>query len=322
MLSRKEQYGFLNSDNATSDLNISTAHTRKQADLIMNRIKESEDVSNDILRKHFANLDRNTPYKCMQSLLEDLNKIKSSKNSITVKTAKTFRQIGIFKIAEKDVYQDLETSDFWKISEDGKNVLRLFKELEGGIADKSASKKTAERTYPRIDRTIAALTKDDIRTLRLIAADKLAASKLLKLLDNANETYEPLRWGKFLDSQKEVIKGADDFKKLYKLVINVFDKKRAASGILNELLEYAEDYGSKRLLSALTTNDVTNRIITKIKEEKPAEEKPEPVKEEQPNTEEPEPQEEPIKEETKPEEPQESELPEKEEPVEEKPKEE
>ena len=40
-------------------------------------------------------------------------------------------QTGFFKKAQRDVYQDTETGDFWVISEDNSSVQRMFKENEG-----------------------------------------------------------------------------------------------------------------------------------------------------------------------------------------------
>ena len=90
--------------------------------------------------------------KNFEKAIEDLTgrkvKVKSEKDffdelrkesSIQLKVAKTLRQAGIFKMSGRDVYEDLETGDFWKISEDKQHVMRLFKEDENGIADKKGS---------------------------------------------------------------------------------------------------------------------------------------------------------------------------------------
>jgi hypothetical protein len=72
--------------------------------------------------------------------LEDFCNQRKSKNEMSIVTAKTLRQAGIFKFAGRDVYEDLHTSEFWKISEDKKHVVRLFKEDEKGVSNKKASK--------------------------------------------------------------------------------------------------------------------------------------------------------------------------------------
>ena len=70
----------------------------------------------------------------MSDFFKGLDEVKTSSNTFSIRTAMSLRQCGIFKKAERDVYQNLETGDFWKISEDGKNVVRMFKEIDG-VAD-------------------------------------------------------------------------------------------------------------------------------------------------------------------------------------------
>lgn len=56
---------------------------------------------------------------------------------ISLHQARIARRQGRFtKVAGKfDLYQDIKTNDFWKISEDKKNVVRLFEEEHGLIKE-------------------------------------------------------------------------------------------------------------------------------------------------------------------------------------------
>jgi len=105
-------------------------------------------------KKHVKNLE-----KALKGLTGQDVKVKSEKDfldelrkesKIELKVAKTLRQAGIFKISGRDVYEDLETGDFWKISEDKQHVVRLFKEDDKGVADKRASKEAGKIKGPRI----------------------------------------------------------------------------------------------------------------------------------------------------------------------------
>jgi len=57
-------------------------------------------------------------------------------SSMTLHQVRVARRSGQFvKVAgKKDLYQEVETNDFWKVSEDQKTVNRLFKENEGVLA--------------------------------------------------------------------------------------------------------------------------------------------------------------------------------------------
>ena len=110
-------------------------HTVKQAQSFIEKIKKCAAVEKGILESHLQQLQKGTsPHAVVQSVAGHLDRVKQAEK-ISLKIAKTFRQIGMFKIAEKKVYQDLETGDFWKISDDGRSVLRLFKEQDN-ITDK------------------------------------------------------------------------------------------------------------------------------------------------------------------------------------------
>ncbi len=56
---------------------------------------------------------------------------------ISLHQARIARREGRFvKVAGKfDLYQDVKTNDFWKISEDKKNVVRLFEEENGLVKE-------------------------------------------------------------------------------------------------------------------------------------------------------------------------------------------
>jgi len=91
----------------------------------------------ELVQRHEQQLELGAkPQDVAKSLLTGLT---SGKQSMFLSTAMTLRQAGMFKVAGRDVYEDLDTGEFWKISEDKKNVVRLFKEDEKGIADKRAS---------------------------------------------------------------------------------------------------------------------------------------------------------------------------------------
>jgi len=55
--------------------------------------------------------------------------------SMTLYQVRIARRTGQFiKVAgKKDLYQEIETNDFWKLSDDKKTVNRLFKEKDGLI---------------------------------------------------------------------------------------------------------------------------------------------------------------------------------------------
>jgi hypothetical protein len=74
-----------------------------------------------------------------KDFFKDLGDARKHKKQMHLVTAMSLRQAGIFKMAGRDVYEDLETGDFWKMSDDKKHVMRLFKEDDKGISDKKAS---------------------------------------------------------------------------------------------------------------------------------------------------------------------------------------
>ena len=108
---------------------------------VLKAFEKSPDVPKKVLVLFLqrAELDSD-PKKVAQDFFESLNKTRKNMNQLHLVTAMTLRHAGIFKVAGRDVYEDLETGDFWKISDDKKHVLRLFKEDENGISDKKAAK--------------------------------------------------------------------------------------------------------------------------------------------------------------------------------------
>lgn len=103
---------------------------------------KSPDVSKSTLSsfRERAKIDLN-PKSVVEDFFGILVAQRNNMQKMSIVTAMSYRQAGIFKVAGRDVYEDLETGDFWKISEDKKHVMRLFKENEDGISDKRAAKK-------------------------------------------------------------------------------------------------------------------------------------------------------------------------------------
>jgi len=125
-----------------------------------------------------------------------LNKTKSSRDSLSIVTAKALRQSGIFKSAGRDVYEDLETGDFWKISEDKKHVMRLFKETPEGISDRKASK--AFDVVPLIDLAAQYTSKNLEPVSNIVYKNKDDAAKAI--LDYIPENKQE----KFLEEVKKI----------------------------------------------------------------------------------------------------------------------
>jgi hypothetical protein len=116
--------------------------TKDDAMNVLKKFDKSEDIPNDYIKEHTDRLENDEdPKEVVSDFFQSLHENKKDANKITIHTAHMLRKAGMFKRADKDVYQDTKTSDFWKISDDKKHVMRVFKEIEGGIADRSASKK-------------------------------------------------------------------------------------------------------------------------------------------------------------------------------------
>jgi membrane-associated HD superfamily phosphohydrolase len=122
---------------------------------VLKTFEKSPDVSKKTMDqyKQRAELDTNSK-QVAQDFFKDLSDARKNKKQMHLMTAMSLRQAGIFKVAGRDVYEDLETGDFWKMSEDKKHVVRMFKEDEKGIADKRAS--IEENSIPNFDEKEAA----------------------------------------------------------------------------------------------------------------------------------------------------------------------
>jgi len=109
---------------------------------VLRAFDKSPDISKATIEiyKKRANLDFDKK-QVTQDFFKELVDQRSKFQQMSILTAMSFRRTGIFKVAGRDVYEDLETGDFWKISEDKKHVVRLFKEDEQGVSDKRAGKK-------------------------------------------------------------------------------------------------------------------------------------------------------------------------------------
>ena len=108
------------------------ADTKPEAQNILKKFDKSEDIPDEYIQKFVERIESGEePKAVMKDFFQGLNEVKKSHNTLSIRTAKMFRQHGIFKKAERDVYQNLDTGDFWKISDDGKNVVRMFKEVDG-----------------------------------------------------------------------------------------------------------------------------------------------------------------------------------------------
>jgi len=101
---------------------------------VLNKFDKSPDIPDDYIEEHHDKLEKGKdPKEVAGDFFTGLHEVKKTKKQLSIRTAKLFRQHGIFKKADKNVYQDLKTGDFWKISEDGKNVVRMFKTVDGTV---------------------------------------------------------------------------------------------------------------------------------------------------------------------------------------------
>jgi hypothetical protein len=114
------------------------AMSHNEVQRALSKFDHSPDIDKKVLEEYKTRAQLSD--KPEQEAKDFLKKIKDKKQSLTVITVKALRQSGVFKSAGRDVYEDLETGDFWKISDDRKHVVRLFKESEEGVSDKKASK--------------------------------------------------------------------------------------------------------------------------------------------------------------------------------------
>ena len=98
--------------------------TQDEAHNVLDKFNKSEDIPDTYIQEHKNKLEKgNHPTEVISDFFKGLNEVKAKK-TLTIRTAKIFRQAGIFKMADRKVYQDLETGDFWKIQ--GGNVVRML----------------------------------------------------------------------------------------------------------------------------------------------------------------------------------------------------
>lgn len=123
--------------NASSQVPGKQSTSKTDVKKVLKTFEKSPDISKDTMSqyKQRIELDSN-PKQVAQDFFKDLGDARKQKKQMHLVTAMSLRQTGIFKLASRDVYEDLETGDFWKISEDKQHVLRMFKEDEKGISDK------------------------------------------------------------------------------------------------------------------------------------------------------------------------------------------
>jgi ribosomal protein S18 len=182
---RDTESKFLDNISITSRGMVKTASSQLPGDKeriqkILKSFGHSPDVPTDIMGKFLqrAELDLDSESVKQDFFIE--MKAMRQKDSLHIVTAKSLRRAGIFKIAGRDVYEDLETGDFWKISEDKKHVMRLFKEDDTGIADKSAS---SFNTY-----TVMGSTPGDGGVIKAKSFDEAITQFWLQDVDLADHT--------------------------------------------------------------------------------------------------------------------------------------
>jgi len=114
-----------------ASVQTAAVESKEDAKNLLDKFDKSKDIPDEYIQEHHDRLEKGDDHaEVVSDFFKGLNKAKSSKK-MTIRTAKLFRQYGIFKKAERDVYQNAETGDFWKISEDKKYVVRMFKEIDG-----------------------------------------------------------------------------------------------------------------------------------------------------------------------------------------------
>ncbi|MDD5651384.1 MAG: hypothetical protein PHF86_13375, partial [Candidatus Nanoarchaeia archaeon] len=162
-------------------------------------------------------------------------------------TAMAYRQVGIFKVAGRDVYEDLETGDFWKISEDKKHVMRLFKEDEKGVADKKASKEVEAKEFADSSEFTTAFEKAEKHVDELKRA--IDTEKWLTYLKEGDKTEYVTLFEKFMA-------GIDSF----------FELSKSMGFKITSTLEAdvkLEGNSVKELLKKIKDNDQINDALDK-----------------------------------------------------------
>lgn len=174
-------------------VNIKSKEENKQAvsksdvKKILKNFERSPDIQRNTLDmyKQRADIDDNSK-QVAKDFFNDLSQARKTKKKMHLCTAMSYRKTGIFKVAGRDVYEDLETGDFWKVSEDKKHVIRLFNEDEKGIADKRASKEE-EQVIPNGTKCVFKL-----KHLTPKEFDNLSDEEFIKKLDNKKCTVDEL----------------------------------------------------------------------------------------------------------------------------------
>lgn len=159
-----------------------------------------------------AELDSNFK-KVAKDFFECLNETRKTQDQLALVTAKSLRHAGVFKVAGRDVYEDLETGDFWKISEDKKHVMRLFKEDDKGISDKKASTEKTAEAYRDSAEFTGELEKveDAVKIINTIVNQP----RWKEWMTTTDENYNT----KTVDLNKQFTDGLEAFEKLDQAII-------------------------------------------------------------------------------------------------------
>jgi hypothetical protein len=189
------------------------AVSKQDVKKVLKTFEKSPDVSKNTIDKYKqrVELDPNSQ-QVGKDFFEDLGKERKHKGQMAIATAMSYRQVGIFKVAGHDVYEDLETGDFWKMSEDKKHVLRLFKEDDKGISDKKASKEAANEYTDSADFTgDLEEVEDAVKKIQTIVKNPKWAA-WLKLTDDNYDTKCEI-------ANEEFLKGLSSFEILDQEII-------------------------------------------------------------------------------------------------------
>jgi hypothetical protein len=113
------------------------AITHKDAQKILNVFEKCNDISKTIIEQYKKRAQlSDKPDEIIKDFFITIKNARIKTQQMSLNTAKALRQNGIFKFASRDVYEDLDTGDFWKMTNDRKKIIRMFKENEEGISDK------------------------------------------------------------------------------------------------------------------------------------------------------------------------------------------
>jgi hypothetical protein len=203
---------------------------------VLKGFEKSPDVKKETLQSYQQRAEFDDPKRVGQDFFKDLAEARKHKKQMNIITALCLRQNGVFKVAGRDVYEDLETGDFWKISEDKKHIVRLFKEDDKGISDKracleaivtdefvdkvNAEVKSTEKTADYHD---SAEFTGDVDTIdsHLDAINKIISdSKWTDYIKTTDENYDT-KCEELNDKFSEELKNSrDTFKKFNEMLLN------------------------------------------------------------------------------------------------------